>query len=167
MKATTLRTDIPATTLSEIAKTEKSGAVCRRLLGLAHLLEGGHRAEAQRIACLTTCTFRGWMKQFNDEGIAGLYPRKSPGRPSRMSQEVVCKLKEKVLSGPSPEEGLVRYRIVDLQTYLEKEHQISFGISRIWYVLQDLNISWKTARQRHPKSDEQAQEAFKKTSKMR
>lgn len=68
------------------------------------------------------------------------------------------------MEGPRAEEGLARYRIVDLQRFLKEEHGITMGVSGIWYVLQDLNLSWKTGRQRHPKSDEATQEAFKKTS---
>ncbi len=60
------------------------------------------------------------------------------------------KLKSKVLSGPGADEGLVRYRIVDLQRFLREEHEISMGISGIWYNLQELNLTWKTGRQRHP-----------------
>ncbi len=37
--------------------------------------------------------------------------------------------------------------------------------SGIWYTLQQLDLSWKTGRQRHPKSDDAVQDAFKKTSK--
>ncbi len=162
---TRLRKDIKSETLREEAKKEKDGSMCRRLLGIAHLLEGGSRQEAQKIACLTINTFRTWMKRFNEQGIPGLRSKKSPGRPVIISQKIEEKLKEKVLAGPSLEEGLVRYRIADLQKFLKEDHQISIGISGLWYNLRDLNLSWKTGRQRHPKSNEEAQETFKKTSK--
>jgi transposase len=67
-------------------------------------------------------------------------------------------LREKVLEGPSQEEGLVRYRIVDFQEFLKEKHGVSLGISTIWGVLRKLGCSWKTGRQRHPKSHEEIQE---------
>jgi transposase len=162
---TRLRQDIAAIKLREEAKKEKNSGMCRRLLGIAHLLETGNRQEAQQIACLTVNTFRTWMKRFNEEGIAGLRAKKSPGRPLALSKEKKEALRKKVLEGPSPEEGLVRYRLCDLQDFLKEEHQISLCTSGVWNHLQELKLTWKTGRQRHPKSDEEAQEAFKKTSK--
>lgn len=164
MRATEIRKDIEAKELREAAKKEKNSRIVRRLLGLAHLLEGGSRSEAQKISCLNINNFRRWIQRFNAEGIEGLEAKTSPGRPPKLPPEVAKQLKEKVLEGPQAEEGLARYRIIDLQRFLKEEHGITMGMSGIWYVLQDLNLSWKTGRQRHPKSDEATQEAFKKTS---
>lgn len=163
MRPISIREDIRAETLRQAAKTERNSGMCRRLLGIAHLIEGGNRTEAQKIACLTVNTFRIWIQRFNTQGIEGLRAKKSTGRPPKLSVEVEQSLREKVLQGPSAKEGLARYRIIDLKNFLQEEHQISIGISGIWYILQDLKLTWKTGRQRHPKSDEDAQEAFKKT----
>lgn len=163
MRPTAIRQDIKAETLRQAAKREKNSGIVRRLLGIAHLIEGGSRSEAQKIGCLTLSTFRIWIERFNTYGIEGLRAKKSTGRPSKLTDEMINDLKEKVLQGPSVEEGLARYRIIDLQNFLEKKHQISLGVSGIWYILKDLNLSWKTGRQRHPRSDKEDQEAFKKT----
>lgn len=165
MRAVELRKDIHAPTLRAAAKKEKDGTMCRRLLGIAHLLEGGSRTEAQKIACLTVNIFRIWIKRFNEQGIEGLRSKKSSGRPLKIPESLQAILKEKVLKGPASGEGLVRYRIVDLQHFLKEEHGIEMGVSGIWYNLQGLKLTWKTGRQRHPKSSEEAQEAFKKTLK--
>lgn len=167
MRAIEIRKDIEAEKLRKAAKKEKNGRIVQRLLGLAHLLEGGSRFEAEKIACLDTNNFRRWISRFNAEGIEGLESKTSPGRPRKLEVEVANRLKEKVQEGPSSKEGLARYRIKDLQVFLKEEYGITMGISGIWYVLQDLNLSWKSGRQRHPKSDEAKQETFKKTSHMK
>jgi transposase len=164
MEAIKVREDIGAVELREVAKREKKGRVCRRLLALAHLLEGGSREEAEKIACLTSSNFRVWVKRYNELGIEGLVDIKPPGRPHKMSDKVKEELRTKVLKGPSKGEKIVRYRLVDLKNYLEKEHKIRMGLSGIWYELKGLKLSWKTGRQRHPKSEEAIQEAFKKKS---
>ena len=165
MRPIEVRDDIPSEVLRKAAKSERDGEVCRRLLGIAHLLERGSRSEAQKIACLTVNTFRTWIQRFNVQGIEGLRSKKSSGRPPKLTSEVESKLREQVISGPLSEEGVVRYRLVDLQTFLQKEHGLSISISGVWRQLQRLGLTWKTGRQRHPKSDEQIQEAFKKTLK--
>ena len=133
---TRLREDISILTLREAAKKEKDSGMCRRLLAMAHLLETGNRQEAQKVACLTVNTFRTWMKRFNAHGIPGLRAKKSPGRPIALSAAIKAELKKKVLEGPSKEEGLVRYRLCDLQSFLKDEHQISLCSSGVWNYLQ-------------------------------
>lgn len=163
MRATSVRTDILPETLRIRAKKEKDARICKRLLGIAHLLEKGNRTEAQKIACLTVNNFRTWIKRFNSFGIEGLISKKPPGRPEKLSNDHKEILKQKVLSGPSCEEGLVRYRLVDLQAFLKEDYQIEYGISGLWNKLKELDLSWKTGRQRHPQSNEAIQESFKKT----
>lgn len=126
-------------------------------------MEGKSRSEAQKIACLTINNFRIWLKRFNEQGIEGLRARKRPGRPCKLSDEVKKRLKEKVLKGPLVEEGLCRYRLIDLQSFLKETYGISVTLSGVWRQLHALDLTWRTGRQRHPKSDESAQEAFKKT----
>ena len=165
MKSIALRQDFLISVIRKAAKEEKCSRICRRLLGIAHLLEGGSREECQKIACLSASNFRTWIKRFNEFGIEGLKSKKPRGRPLKLSPEILEKLKSKVLSGPGADEGLVRYRIVDLQRFLREEHEVSMGISGIWYNLQELNLTWKTGRQRHSNSRTQIQETFKKSSR--
>lgn len=165
MAWTRLRKDIEASTLRIAAKKETNAGMSRRLLGIAHLLEGGTREEAHKIACLTINIFRIWMKRFNESGIEGLRSKKSTGRPPKISKEIKEELKKKILDGPDKRKGLVRYRIVDLQNMLKENYDIKIGSSGLWYILQELDLTWKTGRQRHPKSATDTQETFKKTLK--
>lgn len=163
MRALELRKDIELKDLRRAAKVEKDSGLCRRLLGICHLLETGDLSGSRAISCLTAVPFYYWVKRFNAEGIEGLRRRRGAGRPLKMSVEVEKELQAKVLEGPKAEESLVRYRLVDLQTFLKEEHKIEGSISWIWRRLQRMGLSWKTSRQRHPQSDERVQENFKKT----
>ena len=166
MRTIELREDISAEALRYYAKQEKNARICKRLLGLAHLLDTGDRLSSEKIACLSNSQFRIWINRFNEKGLEGLRSKKQRGRPVKISELLRKALKEKAVRGPSLGEGLSRYRIVDLQEYLRNEHHITMSQSGLWYTLRDLGLSWKTGRQRHPKSDEGIQDAFKKTSKM-
>ena len=163
MRLLELRKDIEVKALRQAAKVEKDSGLCRRLFGICHLLETGDLSGARSISCLTSVPFYYWVKRFNAEGIEGLKRRKVTGRPLKMSFEVEKKLKAKVIEGPTREESLVRYRLVDLQSFLKESYKIEMSISGIWRTLQKLKLTWKTVRQRHPQSDERVQEAFKKT----
>jgi len=131
MRATEVRCDIPVKELKVAVRGEKNSKVCRRLLGIIHLLEGGSRQEAQNIACLSVNVMRKWIKRFNQDGIEGLRSIKQTGRPPRMSWEVKQALRAKVLEGPG-EEGLARYRLIDMKQYLKEEFGVDTSVTRIW-----------------------------------
>jgi transposase len=159
-----IRKDISGSELRAAAKKEKHAKVCRRLLAMAHLVEGGSRPEGERIACLSNSNFRIFIKRYNDQGIEGLCDKLPTGRPAKINTDIVAALKDKILQGPGKEEGLARYRLVDMQAYLAKEHHVFVRTSSVWNYLQQTGLSWKTGRQRHPKTDAAAQETFKKNS---
>jgi len=164
MRAMQLRGNISSAELRLRAKSERDPKLCRRLIAIAHILDGGTLAEARNIACVSEVPFRVWMHRYNAVGINGLKNKRKSGRPTKINAQVAQDLQSKVLSGPTELDGIVRYRIVDLQNYLRTTHGISMCVSGVWRKLQQLNLSWKTCRQRHPKANELAQEAFKKTS---
>jgi len=164
MKKLQIRQDINVQELKTALKSEKNAAVYKRLLGIIHLIEGGKRQEAEEKMQMNASNVRRWIKRFNKDGLNGLAPLKRTGRPKKSNAKVDQILKDKVLGGPSEKEGLARYRLTDLQAFLEQEHGIFFGLSGLWYQLKRLGLSWKTGRQRHPKSDTATQNAFKKTS---
>lgn len=157
-----LRTDISLEELKAALKKETNVKVYRRLLGIIEVLEGGSRREAEDKAQLSMNIFRKWIVRFNESGISGLKSIKQTGRPAKINEEVGKALKEVVIKGPNEEDGIVRYRLVDLQKYLKTEHGISIAVSGVWEALDSMGITWKTGRQRHPQSNEEVQEVFKK-----
>lgn len=163
MRTIEVRQDISSTELRHHAKNEKNARVCKRLLGIAHFLDTSDRLASEKIACLSNSNFRIWLNRFNGKGIEGLLSKKQTGRPVKLSLSIRENLKERIVNGPSATEGLSRYRIIDLQTFLKNEYHVTMSQSGIWYALQDLGLSWKTGRQRHPKSNELIQDTFKKT----
>ena len=145
------------------AKKEKSAAVRVRLLGIAAVLEGEKREYAAKIAGLTINNIRIWIKRFNERGFDGLVNKKQLGRESKWNPVIEEYLKNKITTGACFEKNKrVSYRLKDLQADLKKEFNVLFGISTIWYKLKDLEFSWISVRQKHPKSDQLAQEKFKK-----
>src|SRR3546814_9196544 len=78
------------------------GAQVRRLLALALVLEGHSRTEAARLSGMDRQTLRDWVHRYNDEGVAGLKSRSSPGRAPALSEPQRAELRELVIRGPDP-----------------------------------------------------------------
>jgi transposase len=125
----------------------------RRMLALALVLEGHSRAAAARAGGMDRQTLCDWVHRYNEEGLAGLYDRHRSGRRPRLTPEQMAELATVVERGPDPErDGMVRWRRVEL-------HQRSVG-----KLLHRLGFVRLSVRPRHPSSDPQAQEVFKKAS---
>jgi hypothetical protein len=70
-----------------------------------------------------------------------------------------------VESGPDPEvHGVVRWRRVDLRDELQRQFGVELHERSVGKVLARLGYRRLSVRPRHPEADQEAQEAFKKTS---
>ena len=63
------------------------GKVARRMLALAHVLEGMPRWRAAALCGIDRQTLRDWVHRYNQAGLAGLQDRPAAGGPA-------CKLSE-------------------------------------------------------------------------
>ena len=100
------------------------GAVVRRLLAIALVLEGLPRTEAAE-ACRQT--LRDWVHHYNEEGIDGLSNRRSTGRPAQLTPAQLAAFKALVEQGPDPaSDGVVRRRCSDLQAPLQSDFAMQY-----------------------------------------
>ncbi len=94
------RFDLTATELRELAAKTPDGAVVRRLLAIALVLEGHPREAAAQLNGMDRQTLRDWVLRYNAEGVAGLRSRCSPGRPAALNEAQMEELRSMVLEGP-------------------------------------------------------------------
>jgi transposase len=107
-------------------------------------------------------TLRDWVHRYNAEGLAGLKNRKAPGRPSRLTAEQKAELAALVEKGPDAEkDGVVRWRCADLKRRIEETFGVRLHERTVSKQLKALGYVRLSVRPQHPKSDPQAQEAFK------
>ncbi len=159
------RTDYGAEELRREAGRARTPAAARRMLAIALLLEDVSRRDAARQCGMDRQTLRDWVHRFNAEGLEGLYDRHRPGPAPRLTPEQEADLGRIVRDGPDLErDGVVRWRRVDLQAVIEERFEVAYHERTVSKVLHRLGFSHVSTRARHPKADEERQEAFKKTS---
>jgi transposase len=158
------RLDLTAQELRKAAGAEKNGAVARRMLALALVLDGVDRKTAAQTCGMDRQTLRDWVHRYNAEGLSGLGNLKSPGRGSKLTAQQRAALVELVEAGPDPaRHGVVRWRRIDLRDELQRQFGIALHERSVGKVLVKLGYRRLSVRPRHPQADEEAQEAFKKT----
>jgi transposase len=160
------RADFSAAELRWAAARCGDGALARRALALAMVLEGKSRMEAARSAGMDRQTLRDWVHRYNDSGLDGLKNRPNLGAPPRkLAPEQEQEVAAWVRQGPDPaRHKVVRWRLVDLRDEIARKFGVQLHERSVGKVLARLNFSHVSARPRHPSQDAAAQEAHKKTS---
>ena len=154
-----------ATELRELAARAQDGAVVRRLLAIALVLEGHPRDAAAQLNGMGRQTLRDWVLRYNAEGVAGLRSRHIPGRPAALNEAQMEKLRSLVLEGPDLERNkVVRWRCADLRAEIASLWSVSVAERTVGKLLRRLRMTRLQPRPYHPKKDAAAQEAFEKTS---
>ena len=162
------RKDLTASQLRAAAGREKDSAAARRMLALAMVLEGSDRTSAARTCGMDRQTLRDWVHRYNAEGLTGLRDRVAPGPAPKLSAAQKAKLVEFVEAGPDPaRHKVVRWRRIDLRDELKRLFGVELHERSVGKILASLGYRRLSVRPQHPKSDEAAQEAFKKTSPRR
>ena len=162
------RLDLTAKDLRAAAGREKDGSGARRMLALAMVLDGVDRKSAAESCGMDRQTLRDWVHRYNAEGLSGLHDLKTPGPKPKLTVEQQAELARLVEAGPDPaRHGVVRWRRVDLRDELERRFGVALHERSVGKVLAKLGYRRLSVRPRHPQADEEAQEAFKKTSPRR
>ena len=113
-------------------------------------------------------TLRDWVHRYNAEGFAGLTNRRGASRPPRLAPAQVAVLVSWVEAGPDPSvDGVVRWRRQDLRTRIAERFGVELHERTVSKYLAALGYRRLSVRPRHPKTDPEAQDAFKKASARR
>jgi len=166
MAALKLRTDFDAGSLRRLALGSGNSAQVRRLLAIAAIYEGMSRADAGRLAGMDRQILRDWVERFNEGGPEALFNHSAPGNPRRLTPEQEGELAKIVEAGPASEglDHLARWRCADLRTLIQERWGVDYHVRTIGKLLHRLGFSHITTRPKHYRQDEEAMEAFKKTS---
>ena len=166
------RLDLTAAELRAASAKSRDTQAARRMLALALVLEGADRKTAAETCGMDRQTLRDWVHRYNAEGLAGLSNHRSAPRPRRLDPGQVSELMAWLETGPDPApvpvgDGVVRWRRRDLQRRLADRLGVDLHERTVGKYLAALGYRRLSVRPRHPKTDPEAQEAFKKASPRR
>ena len=157
------RGDFDAAQLRAEAARATDAKKARRILAIAMVLDGHPRLLAAKASGMDRQTLRDWVHRYNADGLAGLSDRPRSGRKPQLTAEQMKEFDGWVQAGPDPkEDGVVRWRCVDLRDRIKSRFTVSFHERSIGKLLNTLEFSSISGRPIHPQSDLEAQEAFKK-----
>lgn len=159
-----IRDDLTASDLRLEARRTKDTKQARRLLAIALVLEGASRQDAARAAGMDRQSLRDWVHRYNAQGIEGLVDQARAGRPPRLCAAQLAALDALIAEGPDiAVHKVVRWRCADVKNVIMQRFGVELSERHIGRLLNSRGWRRLSVRPRHPKADEAAQSAFKKT----
>ena len=107
-------------------------------------------------------TLQNWLTSFRANGISGLYVKTTKHKPSKLSHDVKLWISKFMKTLYSNQIG-GRITGTQLLSLVKKRFSVECCLQTIYNTLHDLNLSWISCRSKHPKSDIEVQELYKKT----
>jgi transposase len=107
-----------------------------------------------------------WVKKFRIEGFEGLKDKPGRGMKPYISQEHRTAFREAVLELQANRSG-GRIRGTDVLELMKTKYGVDPSLGTVYNTLKRADLVWITGRSIHPKADLEAQEIFKKTSKIK
>jgi transposase len=156
------RTDLTAAGLRAAAAKSRDAQAARRMLALALVLEGVDRKTAAQTCGMDRQTLRDWVHRYNAQGLAGLSNQRGAPRSRRLDPGQLAELVSWLEAGPDPAvDGVVRWRRQDLRARIADRFAVELHERTVGKYLAALGYRRLSVRPRHPRTDPEAQEAFK------
>ena len=145
-----------------LSKQAKKRRVHERLLILAHIKMGKSITQAADALFVGQPVVKRCLKNFFAKGLEGLEDQPRSGRPTRLAaahhQDLIALIEA---SHESDSGG--RLTGQDIVHLIEQKWQVRYTVNGVYELLKSLGMSWVSSRSKHPKQNQQEQEAFKKT----
>jgi len=149
--------------LARLAKHAKHPREKTRFLAFAHLQKGKSVLEVSELLFITRQAIYEWMRAYESNGIQGLYEQGGRGRKSDLPTQEREAFRKAVLKLQEGRSG-GRINGKDILKMMEKDFGIKCTQRSVYNHLKNAKLVWISSRSKHPKTDEEIQEAFKKTS---
>jgi transposase len=139
---------LSAAELRALAREKKDSRIVKRLLLVAHLVEGASRPAAGRAVGLSPQAAYIWLKRYNAEGVAGLTDRPRSGRPRRLQAEQTAAFKARLTAG-AENDGVVAFRGRDARRILREEFDADYSLTGTYALLHRLKLTRARGPERH------------------
>lgn len=150
---------------AELAKKECNLKNKIRLLAMANIKDGMSLKDTGKVLKTSWHTIQTWLQNFRKEGLVGLYIKTTKYKPSKITYEIKSWINDFMEALYSNQVG---GSVTGKQLlYIVQEHfSIDCCLQTIYNTLHSLKLSWISCRSKHPKSNDEVQEIYKKTLKI-
>jgi len=149
---------------TSLSKKEPHARTRLRFLVLSHLKDERSITKVSNKLRVSRTAIHKWLRRLTTEGINGLREKKGRGPHFKFPVEQHEIFKQAVLELQHNRNG-GRIRGEDVLKLMKKKFKVNCSIDTAYRTLSRVNLVWITGRSKHPKTNIEKQESFKKTLK--
>ena len=142
--------------LARLTRTTDNAKQRDRYRAIQLAIEGEQTANIQRALARSRGFVQRWCYTYRDHGLDAIQPRKQTGRPTTLPPEQHEVFRQRVLDGPTVEDGVCTLRGTDILAILEREFGVSYSLSGLYDLLARLHLVVLSPRPVHRKNDPHA-----------
>jgi transposase len=101
-----------------------------------------------------------WAYAYRDHGIDALAPKSPTGRPSKLTESQEKQFRQRMLDGPTHDDGVCSLRGKDARRIMEREFGVHYSLPGVYDLLHRLGLSCLQPRAKHRKNDPQKMQAW-------
>ena len=146
-----------------MAKKENNPKSRIRMIAMANIKEGKTLQQIADILKVHWKTIQSWLAQFRRNGINSLFAKTKRHKATKITKESEEWLVT-FLTKLSTDDTGGRITGKQLQNIIMAEFSIKCCLRTVYNTLHRLNFSWISSRSKHPQSDMEVQELYKKFS---
>jgi transposase len=151
---------------AKLAKNESDPRVRVRLLGLQMFRDGSGFTAIGKALGFAYITVKEWVQRFSANGLEGLKDLPGRGQKPLFPMDQKNLLAQEIEALQQQKNG-GRITGKDIQKHLLTKWGLHYKRSGTYNLMEKCGIVWITGRSKHPKSDLQKQEEFKKNLKVK
>ena len=148
-------------TLDERMRRAKEATQRDRWRAIALALDGEKTLDIASKLGRSRAFVQQWVYAYRDDGLDAIRAGKAKGAPPKLTPAEMQRFRERVLAGPTDDDGVCTLRGLDFQRILREEFGVEYSLSGIYQLLHRLGFSSLAPRPRHRKTEPAEQEAFK------
>ena len=146
--------------LERLTRTTTNAKQRDRYRAIQLAIEGEQTANIQRALARSRSFVQRWCYVYRDHGLDAVRPIKQTGRPTKLPPEQHEAFRQRVLDGPTDEDGVCALRGTDIIRILEQEFGVSYTLSGLYDLLARLDVVVLSPRPQHRKSDPHAMQQW-------
>jgi transposase len=151
-------------TIGKLYRTTKNTVMQKRYLSIKLHMEGYTNKRVADIVALNEHTIAAYIRAYDTDGIEGLIPKKSTGRPRLLTKEQEQKLRE-TISDHTPDEvgfgGVKNWTAKIACLWAQKEFGVPYKVSSMLVLFHRLKLSYTRPTYVLAKADPKKQARFK------
>ncbi len=144
-------------------KHESHGRNRIRLLAMHHIQSGKSFKAISTIVKSHWKTVQSWLRRFRNHGFEGLFESHRSGAPRKLNTQQESAVFDKINElSASKTGGYITGK--ELHNMLIEKYDAQCSLKTVYNTMHRLGFSWITSRSMHPKSNQEIQNTYKKTS---